>query len=61
MSVQYRGMDIPGTPLYGKGVVNKKYVQGDERLLECEIWLENSEGQKTTQGSATVSLPSRDS
>ena len=60
-TTQYRGMDVPGTPMYGKGTVNKKYVEGDERLLECDIWLENSEGQKTTQGSATVSLPSRDS
>ena len=60
-TTQYRGMDVPGTPMYGKGVVNKKYVEGDENLLECEIWLENSEGQKTTQGSAIVTLPSRES
>ena len=60
-TTQYRGMDVPGTPMSGKGVVSKKYVDGDERLLECDIWLENSEGQKTTQGSAIVSLPSRDS
>ncbi len=60
-TTQYRGMDVPGTPMYGKGVVNKKYVEGDEKLLECEIWLENSEGQKTTQGSAIVTLPSRES
>ena len=59
-TTQYRGMDVPGTPMYGKGVVNKKYVEGDENLLECEIWLENSEGQKTTQGSAIVTLPSRE-
>lgn len=58
-TTQYRGMDVPGKPMYGKGVVNKKYVEDDERLLECDIWLENSEGQKTTTGTAIVSLPSR--
>ena len=59
LSAQYRGMDLPGTPMYAKGVVKKKYVENGENLVECEIWLENAKGEKTTPGSAIVILPSR--
>lgn len=59
LTAQYRGMDVPGTPIYAKGVVTKKHVEGEENLVECDIWLEDHEGKKTTPGSAVVSLPSR--
>jgi len=55
----YRGMDVPGDTLACKGKVTKKYVEGDEHLVECEIWLENSKGEKTTPGTAVVVLPSK--
>jgi acyl dehydratase len=55
----YRGMDIPGDTLACKGKVTKKYIKGDEHLVECEIWLENSKGEKTTPGTAVVVLPSK--
>ncbi len=57
LSAQYRGMDVPGTPIYAKGVVTKKYVENGENLVECDIWLENHKGEKTTPGSALVALP----
>ena len=59
LSVQYRGMDVPGTPAYVKGVVKKKYAQDGENVVECEIWLENHEGNRTTPGYAVATLPSR--
>jgi hypothetical protein len=43
-----------------KGKVVKKYTQGRDHLVDCEIWLENAKGEKTTIGSATVILPSRE-
>ncbi len=55
----YRGMDVPGDKLTCKGKVVRKYVEGDEHLVECEIWLENSQGQKTTPGTAVVALPAK--
>jgi acyl dehydratase len=58
LSVQYRGMDVPGTPIYAKGLVKKK-GEGGENTVECEIWLENADGEKTAPGSAVVTLPSR--
>ncbi len=55
----HRGMDVPGDKLTCKGTVANKYVEGDEHLVECDIWLENSKGEKTTPGKALVSLPSK--
>ena len=57
LSCQYRGMDVPGQPITGKGTVTRKYQENGQHLVDCEIWLENPEGQKTTPGSATVELP----
>jgi len=57
LSCQYRGMDIPGRPITARGVVSSKYEDDGEYLVDCEIWLENEEGQRTTPGRATVSLP----
>ena len=59
LSCQYRGMDVLGDPLVCTGKVTKKYVQGESHLVDCDIWLQNSKGEKTTPGAATVELPSR--
>ncbi len=59
LSVQYRGMDVPGDTITGKGRVTKRYIQEGKHYVDCEIWLENGKGEKTTPGSATVILPSR--
>lgn len=56
LSVQYRGMDVPGTPIFARGVVTRK---GEDGEVECDIWLENAEGKRTTPGSAVAVLPSR--
>ena len=59
LSVQYRGMDQPGAPVVCKGKVVKKYIDKGKPSVDCEIWLENAQGEKTTPGAATVILPSR--
>ena len=59
LGCQYRGMDPPGKPITAKGTVTRKYQQDEDYLVDCDIWLENGEGQNTTPGSATVALPSR--
>jgi acyl dehydratase len=59
LAVQYRGMDQPGAKIICRGKVTKKRVDNGEHLVDCEIWLENAKGEKTTPGSATVALPSR--
>lgn len=59
LAVQYRGIDVPGRLLSAKGRVTKKRVDGADHLVECEIWIENAEGERTTRGTAVVALPSR--
>ena len=60
LSVQYRGMDQPGSKVVCRGRVTRKYVEGGNHIVDCEIWLENAKGEKTTPGSATAILPSRE-
>ena len=59
LSCQYRGMDVPAQTITGKGAVIRKYQEGGLNLVDCDIWLENPEGQKMTPGKATVALPAR--
>jgi acyl dehydratase len=59
LAVQYRGMDQPGAKVVCRGKVARKRVEGSDHIVECEIWLENAKGEKTTPGSAIVILPSR--
>ena len=59
LSCQYRGMDVPDDTLTSSGKVTRKYREGDQYLVDCEIWVENGTGETTTPGAATVALPSR--
>ena len=70
LSCQFRAMDYPrlmksptepqeGETWWCKGKVTGKYVEGSERYVDCDVWVENGKGEKTTLGSATVALPSR--
>jgi len=59
LGCSYRGIDHPGENLVCKGKATNKYVADGEHIVECEIWAENSKGEKTTPGNATVTLPSR--
>ena len=69
-SCQYRRMDYPrkmksltephdGETWQIKGKVTRKYADGNDCLADCDIWVENGEGEKTTPGTATVILPTR--
>ncbi len=60
-AVQYRGVDAPGKPLTVKGIVSKAQWQDGDAYVECDLWLENHNGEKTTRGTATITLPSRGS
>ncbi len=60
LTCQYRGMDVPGDRLTASGKVTRKYEESGKRLVDCEIWLDNGQGERTTLGSATVELASRE-
>ena len=67
-SCRYRAFDWPrpmrtmtepedGETWQCKGKVTKKYIEGDEHYVDCNIWIENGKGEVTTSGRATVILP----
>ncbi|HWQ76334.1 MAG TPA: MaoC/PaaZ C-terminal domain-containing protein [Syntrophomonas sp.] len=70
-SCQFRGVDYPlnmksiSEPVedkithWCKGKVMAKRIENGEHLAECEIWVEDENGVRTTPGTATVVLPSR--
>jgi acyl dehydratase len=50
--VSYRGVDQPGRPYRCRGRVTR--VDGDQ--VELEVWGEDSAGNRTTVGTATVGM-----
>ena len=52
-------MDYPNQSLTAKGTVTRKYEENGRFLVDCDILLENSSGEITTPGTATVELPCR--
>jgi len=70
-SCQYRAMDYPrpmkamseadeGETWLCRGKVTKKYTEDDIHFADCDIWVENGNGDRTTRGEATAILPSRE-
>ena len=57
--VSYRGMDMPNKQITVKGVVTGKKQEGGENLVEFDVWTEDTDGKKTTPGTAVVALPSK--
>lgn len=57
----YHKIDIPGDILICRGTITGKHIEGDEHLVACDIWIDNSKGERTTSGTALVVFPSRDS
>jgi len=59
LSVRHKGMDLVGNRVTCKGIVTRKYTEGRECLIDCEIWIEDTEKNRTAIGSVTAFIPSR--
>jgi len=59
LTCSYRGMNFPGEVVTCKGKVSKKYVEDGKHCVECSLWVENPQGEKTVLGMAIVILPTR--
>jgi acyl dehydratase len=59
VACSYRGMDMIDKDVVARGVITGKRTDGAQNLVDLEVWTEDPEGNKTTPGTATVSLPSR--
>ena len=57
--VSYRGMDVARHDFVVHGTVTKKYEDGGQHLLDLNVGVRTDEGNETTPGTATVTLPSR--
>ena len=53
-SVSYKALTLPDESLVCRGVISKKLVGGRVALT---LWAENTRGEKTVVGTATVKLP----
>jgi acyl dehydratase len=59
VACQYRGMDMVDKDVIARGTISGKRQEKGVNLVDLEIWTEDPEGNKTTPGTATVELPSR--
>ncbi len=60
LGFRYRGFSFPGDVLTCKGKVNGKSVQDGQGLVECDLWVENQDGEQVlAPAGATLKLPSR--
>jgi len=57
--MEMRRPNHPGDVMKLTGKVIRKYVEGDEHLLDLEVWAENQRIGVTTPSTATVALPRR--
>ena len=57
--VQHRGMDYPGGILTASGAVTGKREASSHGYVDCTVVLDNSRGEQTAAGQATVILPKR--
>ncbi len=46
-----------GDRLICRGTVVRKYANGDENRVDCDVWVENQRGEKVIVGKATAALP----
>lgn len=59
LECQHRGMNRPGEVLSCRGKVTRVHERDGTRVAECEIWIEDSQGERSAPGLATVEFPDR--
>jgi acyl dehydratase len=53
----FRSPVLPDRNVHLRGAVTQK--NEDDHTAECDIWLENDDGERWVIGTATVSLPTK--
>jgi acyl dehydratase len=56
ISASYLGMDRRGEPFTCRGRVSAVREEHGRNVVELELWTENAEGKRTTEGAAEVVL-----
>jgi hypothetical protein len=59
LNAQVRKHNIVGDLTRCRGRVVRTWHDGDDHLVECEVWGQNQRDERTSQGTAVVAVPSR--
>src|SRR3972149_2967060 len=59
VACQYRGMDLVDKDVVCKGIVTAKRKEDGNGRVDLDVWPEDPDGNKTSPGTAVLSLPSR--
>ena len=54
--VRYNSIDFEGCTMKCNGTITKIINSRSKKVINCDIWIENTKGIKTTEGSATFQL-----
>lgn len=57
LSATFRRLVHPNTTLLLSAVVTEKHASEDGRFVECDLMLEDGDGERLVTGTATVQLP----
>lgn len=57
LSMQFRAPVLKGYTVSARGVITGVRVEGNERIVDLDVWTENTEGLKIAPGTATVAIP----
>jgi acyl dehydratase len=58
-NVQFKSPLFPEKKITFKGSVARKYKEGDENLVDCDLEVVTNDGETVIKGSCTAALPSR--
>lgn len=59
ISASYRGLDLEGDTISACGEITGVAPTDDGVRVDLDVWIEGEGGKRSTQGTATVLLPSR--
>lgn len=59
LSVELRRPNWLGDATWVRGTVTRRYEEGGEHYVDCELWADNQRGDRHSTGTATVILPTR--
>lgn len=57
LTVRFTANVFDGDSVVAGGVVTAVRSQREERLVDCDVWLDRADGTRAVQGTATVAVP----
>lgn len=54
LGTTFRGLAVADQEIVIRGNIVEKHERGDRTTLECDVWMENGEGERVVVGTATL-------